>query len=61
MQDNIHYGALTVRESMIFAAEFRLSESMSREQKGAQAMSILKSLGIDHVADTLVGDEFTRG
>jgi ABC-type multidrug transport system ATPase subunit len=61
MQDNIHYGALTVRESILFAAEFRLPESLSREEKEARGMVILKSLGIDKVADTLVGDAFTRG
>ena len=61
MQDNIHYGALTVRESIIFAAEFSLPETQTREEKTTQAMAILQSLGIDHVADTLVGDDFTRG
>jgi ABC-type branched-subunit amino acid transport system ATPase component len=61
MQDNVHYGVLTVRESLVYAAHFRLKETLSEEEKLKQVDKILDMLGLTEVKDTLVGDENTRG
>ena len=61
MQDNVHIGVLTVRESLRYAAELRLKETLSAESKEKRVQKILDMLGLDAVADTVVGDETTRG
>jgi len=61
MQDNVHIGVLTVRESLRFAAELRLKETLPAEAKEKRVQKILDMLGLEAVADTIVGDENTRG
>lgn len=61
MQDNVHYGVLTVKESLQYAAAFRLQESLSPKEKEDAIDKILDMLGLKEVGDTVVGDENTRG
>ena len=61
MQDNVHIGVLTVRESLRYAAELRLKENLPAETKEKRVQKILDMLGLEAVADTIVGDENSRG
>ncbi|KAJ0084410.1 hypothetical protein Patl1_29382 [Pistacia atlantica] len=51
---------LTVKETLMFSAKFRLKEMSSRE-KEERVESLLHELGLSHVADSFVGDEENRG
>ncbi|KAJ0020379.1 hypothetical protein Pint_30850 [Pistacia integerrima] len=51
---------LTVKETLMFSAKFRLKE-MSSRKKEERVESLLHELGLSHVADSFVGDEENRG
>ncbi|CAN4086123.1 unnamed protein product [Withania somnifera] len=51
---------LTVKETLMFSAKFRL-RGMSSKEKEERAESLMQELGLDHVADNFVGDEEHRG
>ena len=61
MQDNVYIGLLTVRESLYYAAELRLSEKMSAEDKKKRVDKIINMLGLEKQADTILGTSFRRG
>jgi ABC-type multidrug transport system ATPase subunit/ABC-type multidrug transport system permease subunit len=61
MQDNVHMGILTVRESIHYAAELRLHQMMSAEAKAKRVEKIIDMLGLQKVADTILGTENVRG
>ena len=61
MQDNIHIGALTVRQTLNFAARLRMDGRLSESAKIKRVQKILDMLGLTEHADTLVGDETIRG
>jgi ABC-type multidrug transport system ATPase subunit len=61
MQDNVHIGLLTVRESLYFAAQLRLPEEWPIEKKEKRVDKILDMLGLTEVANTLVGNHSIRG
>lgn len=61
MQDNVHIGLLTVRESIYFASELRLPEAWSRDKKDKRIAKVLDMLGLQEVANTIVGTEDVRG
>lgn len=48
-------------ENLIFAARIRLPASWSITEKDDFANNIIKVLNLDHVRDTIIGDESTRG
>ena len=52
---------LTVEENVAHSALMRLPASWSYDKKMARVDEILKSLQIDHVRDSVVGDEKKRG
>lgn len=60
-QEDIHLPSLTVRETLEFSAAVRLPESISEEEKKTRVDSILKTLGLMHVANSRVGDSLKRG
>jgi ABC-type multidrug transport system ATPase subunit/ABC-type multidrug transport system permease subunit len=60
-QDDILMGTLTVRECLTFAANLRLPDAVSKQEKRKRVQAILEELGIDHVADVKVGSEMARG
>ncbi|XP_057471312.1 ABC transporter G family member 23 isoform X1 [Actinidia eriantha] len=51
---------LTVKETLMFSAKFRLKE-MSAEEREERVESLMQELGLVHVADSFVGDEENRG
>ncbi|XP_072982848.1 ABC transporter G family member 23 [Typha latifolia] len=51
---------LTVKETLMFTAKFRLKD-MSSSEKEERVMSLMQELGLDHIADSYVGDEEFRG
>ncbi|KAK4278870.1 hypothetical protein QN277_016651 [Acacia crassicarpa] len=51
---------LTVKETLMFSAKFRLKE-MSSKDREVTVESLLQELGLLHVADSYVGDEENRG
>ncbi|KAJ3394693.1 hypothetical protein HDU84_006836 [Entophlyctis sp. JEL0112] len=46
---------LTVRETLMFSAQLRLPESVSRREKRARVEEVMATLGLTHVADVRVG------
>ncbi|CAI5966147.1 unnamed protein product [Closterium sp. NIES-65] len=50
-----------VRETLMFAAELRLPQSVTREEKAAKVARLLELLGLAEVAETKIGDEGQRG
>ncbi|KAL5230124.1 hypothetical protein ABZP36_028900 [Zizania latifolia] len=61
MQDDLLYPMLTVRETLLFAAEFRLPRALSPEKKRARVDALIDQLGLARAADTVIGDESHRG
>eukprot|EP01035_Chromulina_nebulosa_P017867 gene17867-23483_t len=61
MQDNVHIGVLTVRQTLRYAANLRLNEKMSPTNKEKRIDKILDMLGLAEHGDTLVGNEYIRG
>ncbi|XWS73653.1 hypothetical protein CRYUN_Cryun02cG0147100 [Craigia yunnanensis] len=51
---------LTVRETLMFSAKFRLKE-MSSKEKEERVERLMQELGLLHVADSFVGDQENRG
>lgn len=62
-QLNVLNGALTVLETLRYAAAFKLDESMmtSSSTKEDRVISIIKMLGLQEVQDSLVGSMGDRG
>ncbi|KQK21748.1 ABC transporter G family member 16 [Brachypodium distachyon] len=61
MQDDLLYPMLTVRETLLYAAEFRLSGALSPARKRARVDALIAQLGLTRAADTIIGDEAHRG
>ena len=61
MQDNVHIGALTVRQTLTYAARLRMDGRLSDAVRIKRIQKVLDMLGLTEHADTLVGDENTRG
>ncbi|KAJ6385411.1 hypothetical protein OIU77_028568 [Salix suchowensis] len=51
---------LTVKETLMFSAKFRLKEKSSKERE-ERVGSLMHELGLFHVANSFVGDEESRG
>ncbi|XP_075516140.1 ABC transporter G family member 23-like [Primulina tabacum] len=51
---------LTVKETLVFSAKFRLKE-MSVGERNERIEGLIQELGLMHVADSFVGDEENRG
>ncbi|RYR03266.1 hypothetical protein Ahy_B06g082118 isoform D [Arachis hypogaea] len=52
---------LTVEETLMFSAEFRLPRSLSRSKKKARVHALIDQLGLRNAATTVIGDEGHRG
>lgn len=59
--DDYHLPALTVRETLRFAAMIKLPSTVSRKRKLARAEDVLKMLGLRDCADGMVGGELLKG
>jgi ATP-binding cassette subfamily G (WHITE) protein 2 len=61
VQDDIYSGTLTVRENIVFSANLRLSQSVTREERLERVDRIIEQLGLSQCADTRMGTESERG
>lgn len=61
MQEDLLFPMLTVEETLMFAAEFRLPRSLSRSNKKDRVETLIDQLGLRSVKSTVIGDEGHRG
>nr|APP91596.1 ABC transporter G family member 20 [Vitis vinifera] len=61
MQDDLLFPMLTVEETLMFSAEFRLPRSLSSSKKKARVQALIDQLGLRSAAKTVIGDEGHRG
>ncbi|KFK36826.1 hypothetical protein AALP_AA4G176500 [Arabis alpina] len=61
MQDDLLYPMLTVEETLMFAAEFRMPRSLPKSKKKLRVQALIDQLGIRNAAQTIIGDEGHRG
>ncbi|KAJ8765941.1 hypothetical protein K2173_020457 [Erythroxylum novogranatense] len=61
MQDDLLFPMLTVEETLMFAAEFRLPRSLSKSKKKMRVQALIDQLGLRIAAKTVIGDEGHRG
>ncbi|ESQ41305.1 hypothetical protein EUTSA_v10012786mg [Eutrema salsugineum] len=61
MQDDLLFPMLTVEETLMFAAEFRLPRSLSKSKKNLRVQALIDQLGLRNAAKTIIGDEGHRG
>ncbi|KAI9127516.1 hypothetical protein K1719_000509 [Acacia pycnantha] len=61
MQDDLLFPMLTVEETLMFAAEFRLPRSLSKSKKKMRVQALIDQLGLHNAVNTVIGDESHRG
>ncbi|CAH8268672.1 unnamed protein product [Arabidopsis lyrata] len=61
MQDDLLFPMLTVKETLMFASEFRLPRSLSKSKKMERVEALIDQLGLRNAANTVIGDEGHRG
>ncbi|KAL5743100.1 hypothetical protein ACOSP7_029832 [Xanthoceras sorbifolium] len=61
MQDDLLFPMLTVEETLMFSAEFRLPRFISKQKKRARVQALIDQLGLRSAAKTVIGDEGHRG
>ncbi|XP_006649877.2 ABC transporter G family member 5-like [Oryza brachyantha] len=61
MQDDLLYPMLTVAETLMYSAEFRLPRSLSTSKKASRVQALIDQLGLRAAANTIIGDEGRRG
>lgn len=59
-QEDTLFPLLTVRETLMFSAKFRLKEMSARDRED-RVDGLMQELGLMHVADAFVGDEENHG
>lgn len=60
-QDNVHISLFTVRETLEYAALLRLDENTPLQKRKERAVDVMKMLGLEDVADVLVGSSLLKG
>eukprot|EP01137_Pigoraptor_chileana_P016271 Opistho-2@5736 len=60
-QEDILMATLTVRETLYFAAELRLEQSLPAAERAARVVEVLEELGLEGCADTVIGGRLRRG
>ena len=61
IQDDALFHTLSVRETMLIAAELRLPSKISSKRKQDVADKVINELGLRKAADTYIGNQFLRG
>ncbi|KAF8117418.1 hypothetical protein N665_0011s0134 [Sinapis alba] len=61
MQDDLLFPRLTVKETLMFASEFRLPRSLSKSKKMERVEALIDQLGLRNAVNTRIGDEGHRG
>lgn len=60
-QDDLLYEALTVHETLHYAALLRLPREMTGAQKAERVETVIQALGLDTCRGTIVGGFFRKG
>ncbi|XP_071728805.1 ABC transporter G family member 6-like [Rutidosis leptorrhynchoides] len=60
-QDDLLYPMLTVEETLMYAAEFRLPRTLSKSKKKLRVEALIDQLGLRNASKTVIGDEGHRG
>ena len=60
-QDEVLIGSLSVRETLLYAAQLRLPAAMSAAEKAGIVDEVIGELGLEAAAHTAVGNWFIRG
>lgn len=60
-QHDVLYPHLTVTETLVFTALLRLPGSLTKAEKVSQARSVMEQLGLDRVAQSMIGGPLFRG
>ncbi|XP_057865113.2 ABC transporter G family member STR2-like [Cryptomeria japonica] len=61
MQDDRLFPMLTVYETLMYAAEFRLGQSVRFSEKEARVEKLIDQLGLTNARNTYIGNEEVRG
>lgn len=61
MQDDLLYPMLTVEETLMYAAEFRLPRMVPKAKKKTRVEALIDQLGLRRAMNTVIGDEAHRG
>ncbi|KAF3780375.1 ABC transporter G family member 10 [Nymphaea thermarum] len=61
MQDDLLFPMLSVEETLTFAAEFRLPQTVSKEKKRERVEALIDQLDLRRAVKTVIGDEGHRG
>jgi len=61
LQEERMLGTLTVREHLTYVAELRLPSSMPYTLKMRRVQCVLQDLGIEHIAESVIGTDMSRG
>lgn len=60
-QGDYHLPSLTVRETLLYAADLRLAGVLTQKEKELRVDSIIRELGLTLCADRLVGSPLAKG
>ncbi|KAI9311577.1 hypothetical protein BX666DRAFT_1996467 [Dichotomocladium elegans] len=60
-QDDTLMGTLTVRETLMYSAMLRLPRNMSIRQKQKRVEDVIQELGLEAIADSMIGSPGQRG
>ena len=60
-QSDVLPSILTVQEALTFAAQLRMPESVSSEEKEAKVFEVMQQLGLVDIKDTRIGNVERRG
>ena len=61
MQDNLLFPMLSVEETLMFSAKFRLPRSLFPPKKKARVQALIDQLGLRNAAKIVISDEGHRG
>jgi len=61
MKDDLMHAELTVQETLSYAAQLRMSEGTTREERHARIDEVLALTGISHCRDTIIGNSRRKG
>lgn len=61
MQDDLLAAALTVAETLYYAASLRLSSTLSSEERAARVKEVLSLVGVAYCKDFIIGDTRNKG
>lgn len=61
VQDDVVMGTLSVKENFHFSAALRLPPTVTAAEREERVQNVITELGLQHCANTKVGNEFIRG